>query len=152
MVSHEPLRRAYDGVTYFGCKRTLPKTATSDLEAADSGAPALVHESASEDGSVGDSSSARREIVNDFIIPSSKEDEKEKHAGRQFQIRFDPHTETYFIKDLQVGYGVFTETVGPVPLKDNLLINMGESYIVTNLSGPDPEIIQEYALNEDQGD
>ena len=39
----------------------------------------------------------------------------------------------YFIKDLQIGYGVFTETVGPVPLKDNMLINMGESYIVTNI-------------------
>ena len=42
--------------------------------------------------------------------------------------------------------------MGPVPLKDNLLINMGESYIVTNLCGPDLEIVQEYALNEDQGD
>jgi len=51
---------------------------------------------------------------------------------------------------LQVGYGVFTETVGPVPLKDNLLINMGESYIVTNICGPDPEIAQEYALNDEQ--
>lgn len=39
----------------------------------------------------------------------------------------------YVIKDLGVGYGVFTETVGQVALKDNMLINMGESYIVTNL-------------------
>ena len=39
---------------------------------------------------------------------------------------------------------MFTETVGPVPLKDNLLINMGESYIVTNLQQPDPEIVSEY--------
>lgn len=48
---------------------------------------------------------------------------------------------------MQIGYGVFTETVGPVPLKDNLLINMGESYIVTNLSAADPEIEAEYAQN-----
>jgi len=46
---------------------------------------------------------------------------------------------------------VFTETVGPVPLKDNLLINMGESYIVTNLCSPEPEIVQEYALNGNSG-
>lgn len=32
-----------------------------------------------------------------------------------------------------VGYGVFTETIGPVVIKDNMLVNMGESYIVTNL-------------------
>jgi hypothetical protein len=37
------------------------------------------------------------------------------------------------MKDLGVGFGVFTESVGPVVLKDNQLINMGESYIVTNL-------------------
>jgi hypothetical protein len=119
---------------------------------ADSGAPAMVHESASEPD---DNSSAAfdqavnkaKEVVNDFIIPACKKEDKEKHAGRQFQIRFDQHAETYFIKDLQIGYGVFTETVGPVPLKDNLLINMGESYIVTNLSPPDPEIVQEYANN-----
>lgn len=68
---------------------------------ADSGAPAMVHESASEDeanSSVAVDSG--REIVNDFIIPACKKEDKEKHAGRQFQIRFDQHTETYFIKDL----------------------------------------------------
>ena len=57
---------------------------------ADSGAPALVHESASDDG--GNSSSANldklnrkvKEVVNDFIIPACKKEDKEKHAGRQF--------------------------------------------------------------------
>lgn len=124
------------------------------MGAADSGAPAMIHESASEEDA---NSSAEaldgegKEIVNDFIIPACKKEDKEKHAGRQFQIRFDMHNETYFIKDLQIGYGVFTETVGPVPLKDNLLINMGESYIVTNLGPPDPEIVQEYAGNNTEG-
>ena len=37
------------------------------------------------------------------------------------------------IKDLGVGFGIFTESVGQVIIKDNLLINLGESYIVTNL-------------------
>ena len=37
-----------------------------------------------------------------------------------------------------------------MPLKDNLLINMGESYIVTNLSQPDPEMVQEYACSDSQ--
>lgn len=32
-----------------------------------------------------------------------------------------------------MGYGVFTETTGSVVIKDNMLVNMGESYIVTNL-------------------
>lgn len=117
---------------------------------ADSGAPAMVNASESEDDEnssavLDQAVSSTKEVVNDFIIPACKKEDKEKHAGRQFQIRYDKHAETYFIKDLQIGYGVFTETVGPVPLKDNLLINMGESYIVTNLSSPDPEIEAEYA-------
>lgn len=32
-----------------------------------------------------------------------------------------------------MGFGVFTESKQPVVLKDNLLVNMGESYIVSNL-------------------
>ena len=74
---------------------------------ADSGAPAMVHESASEEDANSSAAaldnataSGTKEIVNDFIIPACKKEDKEKHAGRQFQIRFDNHTETYFIKDL----------------------------------------------------
>jgi len=53
---------------------------------ADSGAPALVNDSASEEEA---SSSvaidySTKEIVNDFIIPACKKEDKEKHAGRQF--------------------------------------------------------------------
>ena len=85
----------------------MPKKAmimSGEMEA-DSGAPAMVHESASEEdgnssAALDNPSSATKEIVNDFIIPACKKEDKEKHAGRQFQIRFDYHTETYFIKDL----------------------------------------------------
>ena len=56
---------------------------------ADSGAPAMVHDSASEEDA--NSSAALeqaiangKEIVNDFIIPACKKEDKEKHAGRQF--------------------------------------------------------------------
>jgi hypothetical protein len=57
---------------------------------ADSGAPALVNESASEDDANSSAAldnalmSGNREIVNDFIIPACKKEDKEKHAGRQF--------------------------------------------------------------------
>lgn len=71
--------------------------------------------------------------MNDFIIPVCKKEDKEKHAGRQFQIRYEERADNFFIKDLGIGYGVFTETIGPVMIKDNMLVNMGESYIVTNL-------------------
>ena len=46
----------------------------------------------------------------------------------------------YYIKDLGIGFGVFKkmdshdpEVAGTVALKDNMLINVGEAYIVVNL-------------------
>ena len=104
--------------------------------AAESGAPAMGGQTSEDENSkssIADRNDPCREVVNDFIIPVSKREDKERHKGRQFQIRYDPGHDSYLIKDLQIGYGVFTETVGPVPLKDNMLINMGESYIVTNI-------------------
>ena len=55
---------------------------------ADSGAPAMVHESASEEDAnssaagLDNATSSTKEIVNDFIIPACKKEDKEKHAGR----------------------------------------------------------------------
>ena len=37
------------------------------------------------------------------------------------------------LRDLGVGFGVFREIKEPVLIKDQMLINMGESYIVTSL-------------------
>ena len=37
------------------------------------------------------------------------------------------------IKDLGVGYGVFVRQESPILLKDNMLINVGEAYIVVNI-------------------
>ena len=39
----------------------------------------------------------------------------------------------YLIKDLGVGYGVFVRQENPILLKDNMLINVGEAYIVVNI-------------------
>ena len=56
------------------------------MGAADSGAPAMVNESASDEevNSSGILDDESKEIVNDFIIPACKKEDKEKHAGRQF--------------------------------------------------------------------
>ena len=40
---------------------------------------------------------------------------------------------SYKIKDLGIGYGAFVKLNGPLILRDNFLLNMGESYIVANL-------------------
>lgn len=75
------------------------------------------------------------------MIPNTNEEEVEKHQGRQFQIAFDLDSNSYKIKDLGIGYGVFVKLQQNLVLKDNFLINMGESYIVANLLQPQQELM-----------
>ena len=75
------------------------------------------------------------------MIPTKNEDEKEKHRGRQFQIYFDVTSRRYKIKDLGIGYGAFVKLTKPLVLRDNFLLNMGESYIVANLLKPQDDLI-----------
>ena len=76
----------------------------------------------------------RQKVVNDFVIPSRFSDKNQQHKGRHFQIWFDLFTKQYYIRDLGVGFGVFKKMEpGSVALKDNMLINIGEAYIVVSL-------------------
>jgi hypothetical protein len=74
------------------------------------------------------------------VIPTKNEEEQEKHRGRQFQIYFDVDSKFYKIKDLGIGYGAFVKLSRPLILRDNFLLNMGESYIVANLLKPQDEM------------
>jgi len=82
-----------------------------------------------------------REIANDYVIPPKEGEEVEKHRGRQFQIAFDLDTYKYKIKDLGVGYGAFVKLTRPLILRDNYLLNMGESYVVANLLKPQEDLV-----------
>ena len=74
-------------------------------------------------------------VVNDFVIPQrNHQDTQDQQWGRHFQIWFDIHEKNYFIKDLGIGFGVFKKMEsGCAVLKDNMLVNVGEAYIVINL-------------------
>lgn len=79
--------------------------------------------------------SGKKEIVvNDFVIPSRNTEAAEQHRGRHFQIWYEMEKRQYFIKDLGIGFGVFKRMEnGLAVLKDNMLVNVGEAYIVVNL-------------------
>ena len=59
--------------------------------------------------------------------------------GRYFQIEYIIEKKKYFIKDLWIGYGSFLKFDFPVTLKDNHLINIGESYLIANIINLDKE-------------
>lgn len=49
------------------------------------------------------------------------------------QIEFNIEKNSYSIKDLGIGFGAFVKLEIPLELKDNHLLNMGESFIIVNL-------------------
>jgi hypothetical protein len=53
--------------------------------------------------------------------------------GRHFQIDFKLEKLNYFIRDLGIGYGTFQRLDFPLVLKDNHLINIGETFLVANI-------------------
>lgn len=43
----------------------------------------------------------------------------------------------YYIRDLGIGHGVFARLDGPIVLKDNMILNVGEAHIVVNVHAKD---------------
>lgn len=64
-----------------------------------------------------------------MIRPKDQEYDQ-KYIGRHFQIHFNTETMKYYIKDLGNGFGTFIKLQSDCLLKDNSLINIGDSYIV----------------------
>lgn len=79
------------------------------------------------------------ETVNDFIIPIENSEEAESHRGRHFLILYQIDKDTYWIRDLAKGFGVFVRLDYALVLRDNMLVNMGESFIVVNVARNDDQ-------------
>ena len=101
-----------DGHIYFGRKKSIKKLANDPTQI---------------------ESTTTKTVVNDFVIPSKNPQTAEQQRGRHFQIRFDPESHKYFIRDLGIGHGVFARLDSPTVLKDNMIVNVGEAHIVVNL-------------------
>ena len=72
-------------------------------------------------------------VINDIIIPLEDSEIAEQHRGQHFCVYYDIIRDSYFIRDLSVGFGSFIKLSGPLVLKDNYLIQMGEHYLLINL-------------------
>ena len=64
--------------------------------------------------------------------------QEDNFIGRHFMIKFNPDDLNYYIKDLGRGFGTFIKIQEWTELKNNLLLNIGENYIVFS-SGDDDE-------------
>jgi hypothetical protein len=74
----------------------------------------------------------------DFLInPLEGDENEERFIGQHFYIRFNPYDLSYYIKDLGQGYGTFMKLTKEIKLVNDLLINIGESYLVSSCEGDD---------------
>ena len=70
----------------------------------------------------------------DYLLLPKDNDYDDKFIGIHFQIKYDENNFKYYIKDLGSGYGTFVKLTEPVIIKNNLLINIGETFIVFTIN------------------
>ena len=68
-------------------------------------------------------------IVNDVVVPS-----EDSSRGQHLVIYFE--RESYWLKDLASGAGVFLKIEGAQPLRSKMLLNFGESFVIVEVAGP----------------
>ena len=66
----------------------------------------------------------------DFLVKTKDQNFEQRIIGRHFSIRFNLEDLSYYIKDLGNGYGTFMKITQEIQIKDNYLINIGNSFIV----------------------
>jgi len=71
-------------------------------------------------------------FFNNFNNENNNFDENNK--GRHFLIEYSLEKNIYIIKDLGVGYGTFVRLDYTLNLKDNMLINIGQIYVLIHIS------------------
>ena len=87
----------------------------------------------------------------DYLLGPKDQEYDEQFIGKHFQIRFDNETKKYYIKDLGNGFGTFIKLINEEKIKDNLLINIGETYIVFSFNNDNEnELIIKLFSGEEQ--
>lgn len=74
------------------------------------------------------------EIVNDVVLDV---EEGIVHSGRHFVVYFDVDKQSYLIRDLANGFGVFLRLDYPLVIRNNTIVNVGESFLLFKLGQKD---------------
>ena len=82
--------------------------------------------------------SEERPYIDYLLLPKDIEYD-DKFIGVHFQIKYDETNFKYYIKDLGSGFGTFVKLIDPIKIKNNLLINIGETFIVFTINNENEE-------------
>ena len=86
----------------------------------------------------------------DYQLKNMNGNYEDTFNGRHFMIKFNPDDLNYYIKDLGRGFGTFIKIQEWTELKNNLLLNIGENYIVFSLGDDDEEKENNMPENRDK--
>ena len=88
----------------------------------------------------------------DYLLMPKENEFDEKFIGIHFMIRYDENKSEYYIKDLGSGYGTFIKLVNPLRVINNLLINVGDTFIVFSLSEENENLILKVFSGDEQNE
>ena len=84
----------------------------------------------------------------DFVMENKDNYYEDAFNGRHFMIKFNPDDLNYYIKDLGRGFGTFIKIQDWTELKNNLLLNIGENYVVFSLGEDEEEEEDEKEMDD----
>jgi hypothetical protein len=88
----------------------------------------------------------------DYILMPKDNEYDEKFIGIHFMIRYDEKKCKYYIKDLGSGYGTFIKLINPLEITNNLLVNIGDTFIVFNLDEDSKNISLKLFTGDEQSE
>ena len=86
----------------------------------------------------------------DYLLMPKDNEYNEKFIGIHFVIKYDENNYKYYIKDLGSGYGTFIKLVSPLRIINNLLINIGDTFIVFSLNEKNENISLKLFTGDEQ--
>ena len=86
----------------------------------------------------------------DYLLIPKDNEYNEKFIGIHFVIKYDENNYKYYIKDLGSGYGTFIKLVSPLRIINNLLINIGDTFIVFSLNEENENISLKLFTGDEQ--
>ena len=85
----------------------------------------------------------------DYIIkPKDEEYDDDRYVGKHFKIEYSLNDNKYYIQDLGFGYGTFIKIIDELIIKDNYLVNIGETYLVFTIDENEKINIKIFSGNE----
>jgi len=86
----------------------------------------------------------------DYLLIPKDNEYNEKFIGIHFMIRYDEDEFKYYIKDLGSGSGTFIKLINPLRVINNLLINVGDTFIVFSLDEENENITLKLFTGDEQ--